>query len=223
MKYPLLLAAFFGCVLLAHGQGSVQKVAQRPYQAGIDAVSYVHLPLESDARAKLYGPSGLFFRYTPPHFFSGRAGLRAGAGFSRRVTGPIPSCSDCLEGETTARALTLRAGAQYVPFRKLPWFYGFADGTYRNTVVSGDYTGGLCGCLDYTQTRTGHGWGTQAGMGATIALFSRFAVVPELYYEDIFTRISNVYADHSDGSTLSMLQRRRHRTPAFRVLATVSF
>ncbi|ALW85923.1 hypothetical protein AUC43_12945 [Hymenobacter sedentarius] len=223
MKHPLLLAAFGGCILSAHGQVPGHKTAPRPYEVGLDVVSYVSLPLESDARSQLHGPAGLFFRYTPPHYFSGRAGLRASAGFSQRVTGPIPSCRDCPEGETTARALTLRAGAHYVPFRKLPWFYGFVDGTYRNSVVSGDYTGGLCGCLDYTQTRTGQGWGTQAGMGATIALFSRFAVVPELYYEDVFTRTTDLYEDHAHGSTFSRLYRRKSSTPAFRVLATVSF
>jgi hypothetical protein len=219
MKQLFLAAALLGGALSAHGQ----QAAQRPYEAGVDAGSYVHVPLESDARTKLHGPSGIFFRYTPPNFFSGRVGLRAGAGFNRRVSGPPASGADFPEGETTARALTLRVGGQYAPLRRLPWLYAFADGAYRYTRTSGDYTGGLCGCLDYTETRTGHGWGTQVGLGATIGLLARFAVLPELYYENLFTRTTDVYADRRVGYTAARMARSRSNTPAFRVLATVSF
>ena len=224
MRQPLLAIVLVGCSRFACGQQTGPRSTDpRSYEAGGDAVSYFPIPLESHARPRLYGPSGLFFRYTPRHLLAGRVGLRAGTGFNRRVSGPPSSCADCPEGETTARALALRAGAQYVPFRQLPQLYAFADGAYRYSVSAGDYTGGLCGCLDYTQTRTGHGWGAQAGLGATIGLLARFAVVPELYYENMFTRTTDVYIEHRQGYTLVSSVRKRNMTPAFRVLATVSF
>ena len=126
---------------------------------------------------------------------------------------------------TTARALTLRAGGQYAPLPQLPWLYAFADAAYRRTVRAGRYTGGLCGCLDFSETRTDQGWGGLAGVGATLRLPWHLAIGPELYYEGFRTRGTSVSVDHHSNETFrsSDVNRRTEHTPGVRVVATVAF
>ncbi|MBD2766484.1 hypothetical protein IC235_01095 [Hymenobacter sp. BT664] len=212
IKTWLFCTVLLGCAFSARAQ------APRPrlYEAGLEGMSYV--PLVSEARTKFQGPSGVFFRYVPQ-----QAGLRGGAGLTQRQAGPPSDCNDCPSGETTTRALTLRVGGQYALVRQLPWLYAFADGAYRHTSASGAYTGGLCGCLDYTETQTGRGWGAMAGLGATIHLLPRLSMVPELYYEGFSTRTVQEHTDRRAPVTRTWVSRKKEHSPALRLLATVSF
>ncbi len=212
MKHLCLPAVLLAMTLSAHAQ----QQRPRPYEVGADVLTYV--PQASLARPQWQGPSGLFFRYAPH-----RVGLRVAAAYSRRITQEGSNCNDCPVGETTARALTLRAGGQYAPVRQLPWLYAFADAAYRRTLASGTYTGGFCGCSDFTETGTGQGWGAMAGLGASIGVLPRLRLVPELYYEGFRTRTAHVYVDNQSPYTNRYASWTKEHTPALRLLATVSF
>ena len=149
--------------------------------------------------------------------------LRAGLGFSQQVTGPDTNCNDCPSGETTAHMLTLRVGGQYAPLPQQEWLYTFVDVAYRTTVATGEYTGGLCGCLDYTTTRTSRGAGAMAGVGAKIRIIQRLYLAPELYYEGFLGRATILSLDHRTALTTTFTQREKNYTPAIRLQATVAF
>ena len=212
MKYFCLLGVLMGLTLPAHAQ----EPARRSYEVGLDVLS--HAPSTSLGRPRWQGPSGGFVRYAPQ-----RVGLRAGAAYFQRRTQEGTNCNDCVAGETTARTLTLRAGGQYAPLPQLPWLYAFTDAAHRQTVASGRYRGGFCGCLDFTETRTARGWGALAGVGATLRLPWRLALVPELSYEWFRTRHTTAYVDHRSPQRETRRFRSQEHTPALRLLATVSF
>lgn len=213
MKSFLLTAMLLGSILLADAQ------APRPhrYEVGAEGLNYV--PLASPARPRLQWLSGVLFRYTP-----GKVGFRAAGGFSQRVTRPYPrNCADCPAGETSAHALTLRVGSQYAPVPKLAWLYTFVDVAYQTTSATGEYMGGFCGCLDFTQTRTTRGGGVMAGIGANIRFLSRLSLAPELYYEGFVSRATSLYVDRRLPQTSTLTQRETTHTPAIRLQAAVGF
>lgn len=213
MKKWFLLAALTGRVLCANAQTQ----PHHPFEVGVDGANYAFI--SSPMRPKFQGISGAFFRYT----FQ-RVGLRAGLAFNQQTTPANTSnCSDCLSGETAYKTTALRLGGQYAILPQAPWLYTFVDVAYRNTRGRGEYTGGLCGCLDNSVTQTTRAMGAMVGAGATLRIVSRFSLVPELYYESFLGEANYFSLDNRTGSTSNWKLRTKEHAPALRLHATVSF
>ena len=215
MNKLMLSLALLGPALYAEGQTSVAH----PYEIGAEGISYE--AIASPNRSQFQWLSGGFFRYVPQ-----RLGLRAGLAFSQRVIPPdVSSCADCLVGETSSRTLTWRAGGQYALLPQAKWLYSFVDLAYRNTKATGNYTGGLCGCLNVTETETTKTGGAMVGFGASWQIVPRIHFGPELYYEGFWGRMTGSYVDNLTGRVNTNGGRRKvaTHTPALRFQATVSF
>jgi hypothetical protein len=213
MNKLLLSIALFGPAFGANGQIS----GAHPYEIGAEGISYE--ANSSPNRAQFQWLSGGFFRYIPQ-----RLGGRAGLAFNQQTLPTDNSnCADCLVGKTSSRTLTWRAGGQYALLPQAKWLYSFLDIAYRNTKSTGTYTGGLCGCLNVTETETTKTVGAMVGLGASWQLVPRIHFGPELYYEGFWGRMTSSYVDNLTGHTGMGSRPVNTHTPAFRFQATVSF
>ena len=216
MNKFLLINALLGAALCATAQAPA-PTQPRPWAVGVEASSY--LAGTAPAQPRLRVQPGLFARYQP-----GRLGGRAGLDFGQQTTDPNPTnCADCLTGRTTARTLALRLGGQYAVLPQLPWLYTFLDVAYYHTRAEGRYTGGFCGCLDYSTTQTTRTLGASAGMGASFRMISRIYVGSELYYEGFVGRSSSLTTDNRFGSESNSSGPVRGHAPAVRLQAGVTF
>ncbi|WP_133274358.1 hypothetical protein [Hymenobacter radiodurans] len=221
LKTLFITACLLGCTLVANAQNQ----PKRAYEAGIEVVNYTpsgngHRYDNSPANNPAQWASGVFLRYTPTRF-----GVRLGGNFSRGTVKPsYDYCADCLEGKVTDKQLQLKVGAQYAPLKKFDWLYAFTDLYYRRYTSTGDLTGGICGCLDVTQTRTSNGVGLNVGLGAKISVFKSVYLSPEIYYDVLRARDETRQQDNLNGSLSSTYHETTtmHR-PAMRLRATVAF
>ena len=216
MSKFLLTTALLGVALCATAQAPA-PTQPRPWTVGVEASSY--LAGTAPAQPRLRVQPGLFVRYQP-----GRLGGRAGLDFGQQTTDPNPtSCADCLTGLTTARTLALRLGGQYAVLPQLPWLYTFLDVAYHHTKAEGRYTGGFCGCLDFTTTQTTRTVGASAGIGASFRVISRIYVGSELYYEGFVGRRSSLTTDNHLGGQSTYNTPTWGHAPAVRLQAAVAF
>jgi hypothetical protein len=222
MFKTLTLAVF----LLTAGQlAQAQDQPKRAYEAGIEIVNYNpsgngHRYDNSPANNAAQWASGVFFRYTPDRF-----GVRLGGNFSQGTVQPsYDYCADCLTGDITDKELQVKLGAQYAPLKKYDWLYVFTDLYYRRYSSTGDLAGGLCGCLDVTQTRTSNGLGLNAGLGAKVRVIKSVYLSPEIYYDVLRARDKTTQHDNRNGSPDFTYQETTtmHR-PAMRLRATIAF
>ncbi|QNP53162.1 outer membrane beta-barrel protein [Hymenobacter qilianensis] len=222
MLKTLPLAVF----LLAAGQfAQAQNQTKRAYEAGIEVVNYNpsgngHRYANSPANNPAQWVSGVFLRYTPTRF-----GVRLGGNFSQGTVKPnYDYCADCLTSDITDKELQVKLGAQYAPLKKYDWLYVFTDLYYRRYTSTGDLTGGRCGCLDVTETRTSNGLGLNAGLGAKIRVYKSFYLSPEIYYDVLRARDETTSRDNLNGSPDFTYQETTtmHR-PAMRLRATIAF
>ncbi|MDQ2772928.1 MAG: hypothetical protein M3Y54_20785 [Bacteroidota bacterium] len=215
MKKSLLIPSILGTALSASAQTSAPAPA-RPWAVGVEAGS--HLAGTAPAQPRLQVQPGLFARYQP-----GRLGGRVGLNFGQQTTPADQNCADCLTGPNTSRTLGLRLGGQYAVLPQLPWLYTFLDVAYHHTRAEGRYTGGFCGCLDYTTTQTTRTLGTSAGIGASVRVVSRLYIGSELYYEGFAGRRSYRSADNRFGGQTTGSASARGHAPAVRLQAAVAF
>ena len=210
MSKFLLTTALLGVALSATAQAPA--LAPTPsWAVGVEASRYLAGTVPAQARLRVQ--PGLFARYQP-----GRLGGRAGLDFGQQTTDPNPTnCADCLTGRTTARTLALRLGGQYAVLPQLPWLYTFLDVAYYHTRAEGRYTGGFCGCLDYSTTQT------TRTLGASFRMISRIYVGSELYYEGFVGRSSSLTTDNRFGSESNSSGPVRGHAPAVRLQAGVTF
>ncbi|SMB84887.1 hypothetical protein SAMN00120144_3870 [Hymenobacter roseosalivarius DSM 11622] len=220
LKMLTLTTCLLGCALFAHAQNE----PKRAYEAGIEVINYNpsgngHRYDNSPANNPAQWASGLFLRYTPTRF-----GLRLGGNFSRGTVKPsYDYCADCLEGKVTDKELQVKLGVQYAPLTKYDWLYTFTDLYYRRYSSTGDLTGGLCGCLDVTDTRTSNGIGLNAGLGARIRVFKSVYLSPEIYYDVLRARDETAQQDNHSGSVFTYQETTTMHRPAMRLRATVAF
>lgn len=189
MNKSLLIPALLGAALGATAQTSA-PTPNRPWTVGVEANSY--LAGTAPAQPRLRVQPGLFIRYQPGRL-GGRAGLNVG---QQIIPVELENCNDCPVGPTITRTLGLRLGAQYAGLPQLPWLYTFLDVAYHHTNAEGRYTGGFCGCLDFTTTQTTRTLGASAGIGTTYQVISRIYVGSELYYEGFVGRSSRLSTDN---------------------------
>jgi len=209
----LLVTVLFGQTLSVCAQGP----RSHPLAVGIEGAAYRWA--SSPAQPRFQALSGAFFRYVPE-----RLGVRVRAAFNRRTEGAnTGNCADCLGGETAYRTFTLRIGGQYTALPKVPWLYGFLDVAYRKTSANGRYTGGFCGCLDYTGTQTKHSLGAMVGVGASFQIIPRVFLGPELYYEGFVGRTASLTTDNRSGQQTAHGERSTEHAPAIRVQAALTF
>lgn len=221
MLKTLIITAF----LLARGQfAQAQDQPKRAYEAGVEVVNYNplgngHRYGNSPANTPAQWASGVVFRYIP-----NRLGLRLGGNFSQgTIKSGLENCNDCPVGKSTDRELKLKVGAQYVPFTKESWLYVFTDAYYRWYSATGDYTGGFCGCLDYTEARALNGVGVNAGIGGKARIFKSFYLSPEIYYDVLRERGKTTYENHNTGGVRTYSQSATMHRPAMRLQAIVAF
>ncbi|UOQ69597.1 hypothetical protein [Hymenobacter volaticus] len=214
MKLLLFCLAFLTTPVSMHAQERVIPVPRSPrYEVGVEALNY--RPFSS---SQWKGLTGGFVRYTRQRF-----GLRAAVNARHKTTQTPEYCADCAVGETQEKTLKLGVGAQYALLSHHPWLYTFLDVYYRRNQTTGSYTGGLCGCLDYTFTSTRRGGGAQTGVGAQIHPIRYFTLSPELYYEGFVARAQSLNQDHRTGATTRRTWSETGHLPALRILATVAF
>ena len=210
MNKLLLTLTLLGTALRTTAQTAAPTLP-RPWAVGVEASRYLTGTVPGQTRAQVL--PGLFARYQP-----NRLGGRAGLDFGQQTTDPNPTnCADCLTGLTTARTLALRLGGQYAVLPQLPWLYTFLDVAYHHTRAEGRYTGGFCGCLDFTTTQTTRTVGASAGIGASFRVISRIYFSPEMYYEGFVGRRSSLTIDNHFGGQTSGNTPARGHAPAVRL------
>jgi hypothetical protein len=220
LKTLTLTACLLSCTLSAY----TQNQPKRAYEVGIEVVNYNpigngHHYDNSPANNPAQWASGVFLRYTPKRF-----GVRLGGNFSRGTIKPsYDYCADCLVGKVTDKELQIKLGAQYAPLKKVDWLYVFTDLYYRRYSSTGDLTGGLCGCLDVTDTRTSNGLGLNAGLGAKIRVIKSFYLSPEIYYDVLRAHDKTAQQDNYSGNIYSYQDTETTHRPAMRLRATLAF
>lgn len=214
MKKILLLVTALG----GHALGAyAQAPAAHPFAVGLEGAAYNWTT--QPAQPRFQALSGVAFRYVPR-----RLGWRAGVALSQRTASDNPAnCADCPVGQTDYQTLTLRAGGQYAPLSQAPWLYGFLDVAYRNVSAEGQYTGGLCGCLDFATSDKTRSAGAMVGVGASYPITPRFFIGPELYFESFTGRATNLTTDRKFGQQQTYSQPTKSHSPAIRFQAMVSF
>lgn len=220
MRKMLLTACLLGGALVTQAQDQ----PKRAYEAGVEILNYNPLGSRhrydtSPANNPAQWGSGVFLRYTPT-----RVGVRLGGNFSQGTVKPSYDCYDCLTGKVTDKELQLKLGVQYAPLKKYEWFYVFNDLYYRRYTSTGDLTGGFCGCLDVTETRTSNGIGLNAGVGAKIRVYKSLYLSPEIYYDVLRARDEVAHrSNNQNGGIYTYKQTTTMHRPAMRLRATVAF
>lgn len=212
-KIVVLVAALSGSVLSAHAQAP----QVRPFAVGVEGAAYTWGVQPTQPRFQAL--SGVVFRYLPQ-----RLGWRGGAALNQRtVTDNVENCADCPVGQTSYQTVTLRVGGQYAALPQAPWLYGFLDVAYRNIRAEGQYTGGFCGCLDFTTTDKTHSVGAMVGVGASFPITPRIFIGPEVYFESFSGRSSSATTDRKFGYHSISSELVKSHSSAVRVQAMVAF
>ncbi|WP_345072376.1 outer membrane beta-barrel protein [Hymenobacter fastidiosus] len=222
LKNTLAIAALLtGFSLIAHAQDTPHR-----FEAGLELVNYSPFAKQqysyatSQLNDKAQWASGAVFRYN-----LGRFGLRSGISYNSgsSITQNPSSCADCPVGGANGRDLRVRLGGQYAAIAKAPWLYVFSEFYYRSFLSKGNFTGGLCGCLDTEVTVKSNGIGNSTGLGAKMRVWKHFYLNPEVYYDVL--RVPNTVTsnDRNSGTTQQYDTRTKVQAPAVRVNAIIAF
>ncbi len=217
-----LLTALLATLLAGAAQAQDQP---HKFEVGVEVLNYSPFAksdynyYKSRSNNKAHWAPGVVFRYNLNRF-----GLRSGIGYTTETEKLYySSCADCPVGETTGKELQLRLGGQYAPFQNAPWLYVFSDFYYRRYTSEGNFTGGLCGCLNTDLGVKSNGVGNSTGIGIKVRTFRHFYLNPEVYYGVLRAQNQQTSTDRNSGASYQSTSRTSLHAPALRLNAILAF
>ena len=216
-----ILASTLLCSLAAAAQAQDQP---HKFEVGVDLLNYTPFaqPYDSYYNSRLSTTAQWASGAVVRNNFN-RFGLRSGIRYNTGTEKGIDNCNDCLVGESKGKELQVRLGGQYAPVEKAQWLYVFSDFYYRRYTSEGNFTGGLCGCLNTDVTVKSNGLGNNSGLGIKLQIFKRFYLNPEIYYDLLRAHNSTASYDRNQGSSYQGSSRTSLHQPGLRVNALFAF